>query len=218
MALILQGLYTRAQDTEIIHAGDIFSNYFTYRFPSFTDATVQFKNGTLSIAKMNFNTFLCKMQFIDSTGDTLVLSKPEEIDSIRLNDRMFFYNKGYYEIIAETDSVKLTIFRKIYIDVVSTGALGLTSHTANVGSFDSYITTAGPKTLLLKNDLSVKKETIYALIGKNGITVNASRSGYLKIFANNKKGIENFLKLNKINFSNQADLEKLFLFCIQHKV
>ncbi len=218
MALILQGLYTEAQDTEIIHAGDNLSDYFTYRFPSFANATILFKNGTLSMAKMNFNTFLCKMQFIETTGDTLVVSKPEEIDSIRLNDRSFFYNKGYFEIIATYDSVKLAVLRKINIDVVVTGALGITSHTANVENYDSYITSTAPKKLQFKDDLSVKKEMIYSLIGKNGVIVNASRSGFLKIFTNDKKSIEIFLKSNKINFNSQTDLEKLFLFCIQPKV
>ena len=214
LILFLVGLYTRAQDTQIIHAGDNFSDYFTYRFPSFSDASILLKNKTVTAAKMNFNTLLCKMQFIDSSGDTLVLSKPEEIDSIRMNGRSFFYNKGYFEIIAESDSVKLTVLRKIYIDVVVTGALGMASHTANVGSFDSYLTTAGPKSLQLKNDLEVKKETVYSLFAQNGVVVGASKSGFLKIFSNDKKRIENFLKSNKINFNSETDLEKLFLFCV----
>jgi hypothetical protein len=220
-ALISQASYTKAQaqdqDITIIHAGDNFSDYFTYRFPSFADATILFKNGTSSTAKMNFNTFLCKMQFIEPKGDTLVVSNPGEIDSIRLNDRSFFYNKDYFEIIAALDSVKLVVLRKINIDEVVTGALGIQSHTANVKSYDSYVTPMGPNKLLVKEDLSIRKQTVYSLIDKNGAFINASRSGFLKIFPGDKKSIEGFLKSNKINFNSQADLEKLFLFCTQFK-
>ncbi|MBS1597902.1 MAG: hypothetical protein JST75_06735 [Bacteroidetes bacterium] len=214
--LIVQYISTKAQN-EIIHAGENLSDHFTYQFPAFTDGTVLFKNGTVSMAKMNFNTFLCKMQFIDPSGDTLVLSKLEEISSIRLNDRSFLYNNGYYEIITESDSIKLAVLRKINIDVVVTGAMGAHSHTANIHSFDSYINPSASKGLFVNEDLSVKKETSYSLMGAGGTIINASKSGFLKMFSSDKKNIENYLKSNKINFNNRDDLEKLFLFCIHSK-
>jgi hypothetical protein len=91
--IFFQNFSVGAQVTErkIIHAGDNLSDYFTYRFPSFEEATVLFKNGGTLKYKMNFNMLLFSMQFIDPQGDTLEIAKPETIDSIRLNNSTFFF-------------------------------------------------------------------------------------------------------------------------------
>jgi len=123
---------------------------------------------------MNFNTFLSKMQFMDPNGDTLVISKPEEIDSINLNNQTFFYEKGYYEIIAQSDSVTLVVLNKVEIDEIVLGALGVQTRTANIVNFDSYLTPAGWTKFDGKNDISVQKEIVYSLTRKNGLTVSAS--------------------------------------------
>jgi len=214
---IFRGFYIVAQNAEVIHPGDNLSDHFTYRFPSFADARILFKNGTVSVATMNFNTFLCKIQFIDAKGDTLVLSKPEEIDSISLNSHTFYYDKGYYEIIARSDSVMLVVLSKVHVDVIVVGALGVRTRTASIASFDSYITPSGWTKFEGKDDLSVEKETTYFLIGKNGINVAASKAGFLKVFATDKKNVDGFLKANKINFNNRDDLEKLLVFCTRPK-
>ncbi len=106
--------FVKAQtyDKMIIHNNDNLANYFTYRFPSFEEASVLFKNGGTLKNKMNFNTLLCTMQFIDPKGDTLEISKPGEIDSILFNDCTFFFRKGYFEILGTYDSVKLIVSRK----------------------------------------------------------------------------------------------------------
>jgi hypothetical protein len=227
ITLTFQGFYSKAQDLKspdpkfpnlvTVHAGDELSAYYTYRFPAFSDGTILFRNGTAAQAKMNFNTFLAKMQFVRKPGDTLVIAKPEEIESIRLSDRVFYYDKGYFEIMASSDSVKLVVLRKVNVDVVVTGALGIKSHTVNVGNYDSYVTPIGPRKLLINEDLSVQKEAVYSLLPKNGDAVSAYKSGFFKIFSKDKKNIETFLKSNKTDFKNPADLEKLFLFCTQSK-
>ncbi len=214
---VCSGICALAQGTETIRAGEDLADHFTYLFPSFSDASVLLKKGTVLTAKMNFNTFLCKMMFIDSTGDTLMLSKLEQIDSIKLNNHTFFYNNGYYEIIRDFDSVRLVVFRKINVNLVAVGALGITSSTARISSFDNYLTSRSPGKLEAKDDLTVKRETSYFLIGRDGDMVNASRSNFVKTFSANKKTVEDFIRSNKINFNKQADLEKLFLFCAHSK-
>ena len=102
----------QVHDRKVIHADENISDYFIYRFPSFDQATVLFKNGISSTYKMNFNMLLCTMQFIDPKGDTLEISKPEDIDSIRLNNSTFFFKDHYFEIVAAIDSVKLVVSRK----------------------------------------------------------------------------------------------------------
>ena len=215
-AVFFQSLSAGAQVSErkIIHAGDLVSDYFTYRFPSFEDATILFKNGGSLLYKMNFNTFLCTMQFIDSTGDTLAIEKPDDIDSIRLNNSTFFCNDGYYEIIASFDSVKLVVFRTVKFEPVKIGAMGEPSRHTSIDNFVNY-TGIGNKAIQLtaNYDVYAYLKTEYFLMSGKSEFLKATKSNFLKIFNDDKKRIENFLKLNKPNFKKQNDLEKLFHFC-----
>ena len=74
----------------VIHSNDNLSGLFRFRFPSFQDATVLLKNGGSLKTKMNFNLLLCNMQFIDPKGDTLEITQPQEIDSVRFDHSTFF--------------------------------------------------------------------------------------------------------------------------------
>ena len=67
--------------------------------------------------------------------------------------------------------------------------------------------------LRLNQDIYVYEKTEYFLMDNKGEFIKATKSNFLKIFNDDKKRIENFLKLNKPNFNRQNDLEKLFHFC-----
>lgn len=206
----------QAHDRKIIHANDNLSDYFTYRFPSFEEATILFKNGGSLLYKMNFNMLLCTMQFIDPKGDTLEISKPEDIDSIRLNNSTFFFRDGYFEIIAAVDSVKLVVSRKASFEPVKIGAMGLPSRNAGIDNYVSYNSNDKNMKVIqlsVNQDVYVHEKTAYFLISNKGEFIKATKTNFLKIFNDDKKRIENFLKLNKPNFNKQNDLEKLFHFC-----
>jgi len=216
--VFFQSFSARAQvfDKKIIHADDLLSDYFTYRFPSFEEATILFKSGGPLVYKMNFNTLLCTMQFIDPKGDTLAISKPENIDSIRLNNSTFFFKDGYYEIVAASDSVnvKLAVFRTVSFEPVKIGAMGVPSRHAAVDNYVSYTGINKKVTQLSVNqDIYAYLKTEYLLISDEGEFIKATKTNFLKIFNDDKKRIENYLKLNKPNFNKQNDLEKLFHFC-----
>lgn len=212
-ALLLQGLCMNAQGLITVHSGEELSKYYTYLYPSFEETLVKQKNGTLSKARMNFNIFLAQMQFIDTNGDTLTLAKLADIDSIQLGGHVFYYDRGYFEILAVSGGSKLIVLRKINVDVITTGALGIRSHTVSAGNYDRHVTAVGVNKLVVNEDLSIQEEAIYSLVNKNGESYNASKSGFLKMFAANRKDVEDFIKKNKTNFSNEEDLRKLFAFC-----
>ena len=97
LVLTLSGLAVHAQiyDRTVIHQDDNIYDRITYRFLAFSEGTVYMKNGSRETYKMNFNKLFCVMQFIDSKGDTLNVSRPEQFDSIRLIRSLFYYDKGY---------------------------------------------------------------------------------------------------------------------------
>ena len=83
----------------IIHAGDNLTDYFTFRFPSFEEATILLRNGGSLISKLNYNTLICKMEFIDPNGDTLQVAKPETTDSIKLKYSTFFLRMAILKLL-----------------------------------------------------------------------------------------------------------------------
>ena len=119
--------WAQVYDRKKFHSGDNLSDHFTYRFPSFEEAAILLKNGDTLRFKMNFNMLLCSMQFIQPTGDTLEISKPEDIDSIRLNNSTFFFRSNYFEILAASDPVKLVVSRQVSFEPVMIGAMGAPS-------------------------------------------------------------------------------------------
>ncbi len=218
-ALILQCLFTNAQDYDrvTIHMGEDLTSYYSFRFPTFQNASVVFKTGKSSVSKLNFNMLLCKMDFIDANGDTLEISNPNDVDHIQFDSCSFIYNKDYFEVVSTFDSVKLLVLRKVSFEAIKIGAMGTAAHGVSVDSYNALVTQIGLKQLQANEDLYAKKKTTYLLADKNGGMVVASRSAFLKIFDRDKKNIENFLKSNKINFNRQSDLERLFQFCARPK-
>ena len=218
-AIFLQSFSVSSQvhDRKVVGADEKISDYFIYRFPSFEQATVLFKNGGSSTYKMNFNMLLCTMQFIDPKGDTLEISKPEDIDSIRLNNSIFFFRDGYFETIAATESVKLVVSRKARFESVKIGAMGLPSRSSAIDNYDSYSSNDKqfntPVQLSINQNIDAYQKTEFFLTSNKGEFIKATKTNFLKIFNDDKKSIEGFLRLNKINFNKQDDLEKLFRFC-----
>ena len=216
--IFFKGFSARAQvyDRKIIHYNDNLSSHFTYRFPLFEEGTVLFKNGKSLKSRMNFNTLLCDMQFIDPKGDTLGISKPGDIDSILFNNCTFFFQNGYLEIINMSDSVKLVVSRKASFEPVRIGAMGIPSHNTAVLSEDNYSSKINYVKALQLNvnvDIDALEKTEYFLIINKNEMIKANKANFLKVFNGDKKRIENFLKMNKLNFNSQNDLRKLFQFC-----
>ena len=217
--VVLQSLRLCAQqfDRITIPSGEYLSHYYTYRFPQFENATVMFKTGQSMTARVNFNMLLCTMEFVDTSGDTLEISKPGDIDYIKLTSCSFIYDKGYYEVISSFDSLMLLVSRKASFEGVKTGAMGTPAHGTSVDGYDVISTGSGLRQLQLSEDMFVNKKTMYLLAVKNGEMISATKSGFMKMFGSKKNDVETFLKSDKINFNKQNDLDKLFRFCTRQK-
>lgn len=201
-------------EKKTLHAGDDLLSLSYYLFPEFSDATVNLKNGSKLTSKMNFNLLTCQMQFINAKSDTLELSKPAEIDSIHLNKSVFFYNVCYNEIFATGNKVKLLAQRKVIYQPIKIGALGLPNENGTgITDFTSFVSPMGEKNLVMNEDVKIIKETTYFLLTPAGKKMKANKTNFLNLFSNNQQQLEDYIKQNKTNFNNQADLLKLFSFC-----
>lgn len=221
--LLLPGLTVHAQiinDKLIIHAGDSLSRHVTYLFPSFGEAEVKMRDGRSVVYRMNFNLLLSDLQFISPKGDTMVITNPADIDSIRLDSCSFIYdhNKGYFQLLAVSDRVSLAIHRRTTIEPVPIGGMGSNSPSGGVEMINSISNRQGTLPLVLNEDMYVLENTTFVLYFKDEEAENAGKAAFLKIYNGDRKSFDQFIKTNRIDFNKQGDLEKLFHFCIQSKM
>ena len=223
LLLSLVCLFSEAQVSESItvKAGEdlqtVLSSHGLYRFPSFKRGVVTLRDGSMAAALMNFNIFLNEMQFIDPKGDTLVIAEPATIDSISIDSALFYYKKGYLQVVENQAAAKLVMKQKITFIPVKIGAYGTTSQSSAIDNYRSLMSPvfAHNNVLALNEDIIVKKETNYSIIYKKFREAAATRSGFQTAFPDHKKAIDDYISSEKIDFRKESDLKKLLLFCTQ---
>jgi hypothetical protein len=197
-----------------MHTGETIASRSYYLFPAFINTVVKLKNGGTLNCTINFNLLICEIQFIGPHKDTLVLSKPGEVDSIICDSSVFFFKNGFYQIVASSDSVRLAVLRIASYVPVQIGALGLPSHsgtgTQNYTSVDTY---AGSKNLVINEDVEITTKTAYFLITPDKEMVKVNKAGFMKTFPSKEASIQTYLKQNKMDFNKETDLKKLFAYC-----
>jgi len=213
-------LAAAAQESEkiTVKAGEdisaVLSSYGMYRFPSFKDGIVTFRNGNTAAGKMNYNIYLSLIQFVDAKGDTLAISNPETIDSVSIDSNLFYYNKGYFQVVASYENCKLVMKQKIDFRPVKIGPFGIQANGTSGLSYESLSNSHVINSrLLLNEDIIVIRQNIYYLFYKKYREEKANRQGFLAAFPALGSQIETFIKANKINFQNLEDLKKLAAFC-----
>jgi hypothetical protein len=213
-----------AQITETfrVKAGEdlssILSAHGLYKNAAFINGTVYLKDKSVATAAMNYNIYIGDIQFIDPKGETLSIANPEVIDSVVLGENLYFFKKGYLEVIKNYGTIKLAARTKIEFRPVKLGAYG--SQATNVG-MESYghIGNAGPylnsKEFTANQDLQVIRETSYLLLYKNVKEAAAKRSGFLDAFPKIEKIVTAYIQSQNIDFKKKEDLIKLLAFCVE---
>lgn len=207
--------FAQTSEKKTVHAGESLSSVSYYLFPEFTNAIVKLKNGSVFKPKMNFNLTICQMEFISPQGDTLVIAEPATVDSIYVNNEVFFFsNNIYYQVIASAGSVKLAVERAASFIPIKMGALGLPDRVGSgIETYKSFFLYTGLKTLVANEDIEITVKTTYMLVSGNTQFNRANKNAFIKAFPANEQKIKTYLKENKISFDKAGDLERLFQFC-----
>ncbi len=140
--------------------------------------------------RLRYNMYSQQMQFIED-GDTAAFAKPEELESINIDEYTFVYlpylknnesKEGYFEVLSE-GKCQLLFHREItyhLIDDLDDGVID-----------DSYI---------LEHTYYLKKE------GKPAVRIHMDRKSVLSIFCDKQETVNKYIKINKIRFNNQEDM------------
>ena len=213
-----------AQNTQIIEASvgeDMTSKVSTqmqYLFPEFSDGLVFNQNSTLSSGKLNYNTLVGEMQFLNN--DVVLALNAKDIAVVNINSRQFFPYKGneFTEELLSSDIFNLRVRRKgNAAPYARKGAYGMSSSTSSITSISSISGGDGRMyDLSVTEDIIVSVRYYYYLVGKNGKYIQISNvKTFTKQFPAFRKQIEEYAKENMIRFDNADDLKKLLVYCIE---
>lgn len=216
-SLFLIAAVLNGQDhkTVTVKAGTRINDYFTqseqYRYPEFTQGMVVFKDGTATVTKLNYSILVGEMQFLAS-GDTMAIANEKNIKFVQIMLDTFYFDNGYLEaiagrhpaILAEKQYVKLA-------DIKREGPMGTRSSTSSAQTWGTVIDQGHLKNskLVVQEDLVLSKNTDYFIGNGTDGFIPCKKSNVLKLYAKQKKAIDDFVKKNKVNFKAKEDLVKL---------
>jgi len=176
-----------------------------YRFSVFTTGMVYFKNGSDIEAKLNYNLMMKEMEYLKGK-DTLAIANENDIQQIIISGVVFAVNKGYLELIYNG---KLTVGEKQYfnlMDVKKKDPYGDIGSGAATDSYSSIHSNGHYYKLTANQDRIFQKVVEYYLATPTSDFVFFNKKKVKKLFPQQKKAIDDYLKSNKVDFDSRKDL------------
>ena len=207
-------IFAQSGDIVRIKAGENpaagFSPHGFYRFPTFSEGVVVFKNGGKTSGRFNYHLLNEEVQFISANGDTLALSDPLAIQYITIDSSLFYYSEGYLEVVESNESLKLAKKLRLNTNWEKIGAYGQASPSGSIRTANRIMLGNTGSNLRLNEDLVIEKKTTYYWLDKYNTVLKATKANLLKLLPSDKeRNIEEYVKNNKIDFKKEADLKKL---------
>jgi hypothetical protein len=184
-----------------------------FLFPDFTKSLVKMKDGRQMTATLNYNTVDEEMIF-DQKGVFMALEKPQEIDTVFLQNRKFVpVEKAFYEVLTNGTIIMFIQHKSRYSQKGTPTAYGMTTKTAGPTKVLSMQVGNQVRQIDLPDNVEVSPANVYWLGYKNGMYKFTTEKQFLKIFPENETRLKEFLKTNKIDIKSREDLIKLGEFC-----
>jgi hypothetical protein len=192
--------------TESIPRADLF------KYPTFQPGEVNFKNGRVGSANMNYNNLFSEIQFIDPKGDTVSLNDEKTISYITIGKDSFYFNNGFLESIGSYGKIRLAKRNLIgYVKKERLDGYGRQS-SASVDTYNTMSNGTYMKDLVAKEILFFSPYTEYYFGDIYNHYKPATKKSLISMFGNYETQIEAFLKQQPIDFKNENDLRKLSAF------
>jgi len=206
-------LYLFSISTNLSGQPDPDNPYPQLLFPGFAKGIVKMKTGNKYTASLNYNMVDEEMIF-DQKGVYMVLDKPEEIDTVYMQNRKFVpVEKAFYEVVVN-GPVSLYIQHKSrYAPVGSNTAYGLTSQTLGPTAVSTVRVGNQVRILELPENVKISPATVYWVRRNNEMNKFLSERQFLKIFPEYEIEIKEFIKQNKLDLRLREDLIRLGNYC-----
>ncbi|MCF2443545.1 hypothetical protein L0657_06210 [Dyadobacter sp. CY345] len=188
-----------------------------YLYDEFYEGKVHFRNGTISIASLNYSLFHGEIQFITPQKDTLLLRDNDYVKKISINSDIFYFDRshGHVQAIRDFEKVKLGKQQRLLVmGHEKYAGYSEYSETSAISSYSHFSNSNGEMQKLETNDkLLLRKKSIYYLIDQNLRFSSANRVNFIKIFPGHRTKISSFIKDNNTDFLKENDIVKLLEYC-----
>lgn len=184
-----------------------------YTYAEFRFGTVALKNGTSAFVKVNYNSVFGEMQFINpQKGDTISLADEKNIKFVAIEKDTFYFDEVWLQVIDSDSTIK--IGRKKSLEMVNKEKLGAMEAPgfAAIETYSKFSGSQHMKDIVAKERLTFTQQNTYYFGDRFNHFSRANKKSLLNLYRGNEKEIESWLKEAKIDFSNEADLKRLFNF------
>lgn len=184
-----------------------------YLFKDFSKGVVQFRNGTVTSALMNYNTLSGRMVF-EKSGKLLDLINTETIDTVFLQNTRFIPHEDIFmEVVAESSIPLYFQYKSELMSPGKAAGYGGTSQTTSSTSYSTVFTDSKSYNINLPEGYRVDKSTVNWVLVNGKMQKFLNEKQFLRIFKNKETELKTFIRENRINFKNRSDLLKLLYFC-----
>src|SRR5215204_34939 len=133
-----------------------------YLYPDFHNGFVYLKDGKKSAARLNYNIYNDKIEFISPIGDTLEATDEKNFDHIVIAKDTLYYQQGYFQKIGGNDTVKLVVKQSFAAtSKEKIGGYGISTSTAAVTPYNSVSVGNQRYNLTVNEIVTLKKENIF---------------------------------------------------------
>jgi hypothetical protein len=184
-----------------------------FLFPSFTKSLVKMKDGRQLSASINYNMVDEEMIF-DQKGIYMALEKPQEIDTIYIQNRKFVpVEKAFYEVLVNGQVTIFIQHKSRYAPVGSNTAYGLKTQTLGPSSVQSINVGNQTRQINVPENVTVSPATLYWAKINGTMNKFTNEKQFLKLFPDKEARLKEFMKDSDLDIKVREDLIKLGNFC-----
>ncbi len=187
---------------------DCFPPEVRYLYPGFYAGQVILHNGNHNSANLNYNFLFGEIEFLRGR-DTLTIINKKEVRSVIIAKDTFLLDNGYIRLIC-SGPVRVGLKEVFSLkDILRKGAMGTNNRTSAVDTYNTIPLDGRIYDMVPNEDWVFRKTKEYYFSVRSGEFLPFNRRNVLKIFPEQKKTIEEYLKSEKINFDSRNDLLQL---------
>lgn len=185
-----------------------------FLFPGFSKGVIRTKAGSAMEAILNYN-MVDEEMVLNQRGIFMVLDKPEEIDTVFLQNRKFIpVDNVFYEVVAKGPVSILIQHKSRYAPTGSSTAYGMTSHTLGPTAVGTIRGGNQVRNLDIPPNVKISPATVYWASVDGEIQRFTNERQFLKFFpAGIAEKIREFIRASNIDLKSPGDLAKLGKFC-----
>jgi hypothetical protein len=177
-----------------------------FLFTGFSKGIVQMEDGRKLMATLNYNMVDEEMIF-QQGSQYMVLDKPEEIDTVYIQNRRFVYiEKVFYESVAKGTSNFFIQHKAKYVQEASNTAYGMKSPTNQNINVTTFKAGNQVRVLEMPDNVTVSSTPIYWVKISGEMKKFANQSQLLKLFPGNEDRIKEFIKVNNVDLKSREGL------------